>query len=73
MAFSTVSGGSLALISSLSCDSRHPLHERLTAASVAALTVYDMCKAIDKAMEIQDVRLLLKTGGKSGSYEAEPR
>jgi cyclic pyranopterin phosphate synthase len=47
--------------------------EALTAASVAALTVYDMCKAIDKAMEIQDVRLLLKTGGKSGTYEAAPR
>ncbi len=47
--------------------------EALTAASVAALTVYDMCKAIDKAMEIQDVRLLLKTGGKSGNYEADPR
>ena len=47
--------------------------EALTAASVAALTVYDMCKAIDKAMEIQDIRLLLKTGGKSGTYEANPR
>lgn len=46
--------------------------EALTAASVAALTVYDMCKAIDKAMQVQDVRLLLKTGGKSGTYEAKP-
>lgn len=39
--------------------------EALTAASVAALTVYDMCKAIDRKMEIREVRLLEKTGGKS--------
>ena len=39
--------------------------EALTGASVAALTVYDMCKAIDRKMEIKDVRLLEKTGGKS--------
>lgn len=43
--------------------------EALTAATVAALTVYDMCKAVDKAMIISDVRLELKTGGKSGDYE----
>jgi cyclic pyranopterin phosphate synthase len=42
--------------------------EALTAASVAALTVYDMCKALDKAMTITDLRLELKTGGKSGTY-----
>jgi cyclic pyranopterin monophosphate synthase len=42
--------------------------EALTAVSVAALTVYDMCKALDKAMTITDVRLELKTGGKSGDY-----
>lgn len=39
--------------------------EALTAASVAALTVYDMCKAIDRKMEIREVKLLEKTGGKS--------
>lgn len=39
--------------------------EALTAVSVAALTVYDMCKAIDRAMVIKDIRLLTKTGGKS--------
>lgn len=44
--------------------------EALTAASVAALTVYDMCKAVDKAMVISDVRLLEKTGGKSGDWRA---
>ncbi len=43
--------------------------EALTAATVAALTVYDMTKALDKAIEIQDVFLLEKTGGKSGDYK----
>lgn len=42
--------------------------EALTAVSVAALTVYDMCKALDKSMTIADIRLELKTGGKSGDY-----
>jgi cyclic pyranopterin phosphate synthase len=42
--------------------------EALTAATVAALTVYDMTKALDKAIEIQDVYLLEKTGGKSGDF-----
>ena len=42
--------------------------EALTAVSVAALTVYDMCKAVQKDMEITDIRLLEKTGGKSGTY-----
>jgi len=46
--------------------------EALTAVSVAALTIYDMCKAIDKAMTIEGVRLLKKTGGKSGTYTAPP-
>ena len=43
--------------------------EALTAVSVAALTVYDMCKALEKGMTITDVRLDSKTGGKSGDYE----
>jgi cyclic pyranopterin phosphate synthase len=43
--------------------------EALTAASVAALTVYDMTKALDKAIEIQDVYLVSKTGGKSGDFK----
>lgn len=42
--------------------------EALTAASVAALTVYDMCKAVDRGMVIQNICLLEKTGGKSGHY-----
>jgi cyclic pyranopterin phosphate synthase len=45
--------------------------EALTAVSVAALTVYDMCKAVDRGMAITEVRLTGKSGGKSGSYEAE--
>jgi cyclic pyranopterin monophosphate synthase len=43
--------------------------EALTAVSVAALTVYDMCKALDKGITITDIRLESKTGGKSGDYE----
>ena len=44
--------------------------EALTAASVAALTVYDMCKSVDRGMVISDVRLLHKSGGKSGTWNA---
>lgn len=42
--------------------------EALTAVSVAALTIYDMCKAVDKSMVISDICLLKKTGGKSGTF-----
>lgn len=45
--------------------------EALTAVSTAALTVYDMVKAVDKAMEIGGIRVILKDGGKSGRYEAQ--
>ncbi|WP_153301666.1 cyclic pyranopterin monophosphate synthase MoaC [Endozoicomonas arenosclerae] len=45
--------------------------EALAAASVAALTIYDMCKAVDKDMRIEGVRVLEKSGGKSGHYQAE--
>jgi cyclic pyranopterin phosphate synthase len=45
--------------------------EALTAVTVAALTVYDMCKAADRGMRIEAVRLAHKSGGKSGTYEAE--
>lgn len=45
--------------------------EALTAASIAALTVYDMCKAVDKNMEIGNIMLLEKTGGKSGDFFRE--
>ena len=43
--------------------------EALTAVAVAALTIYDMCKALDKAITITDIRLESKTGGKSGDYQ----
>lgn len=45
--------------------------EALTAVSVAALTIYDMCKAVQRDMAITNIRLLSKSGGKSGSYRAE--
>jgi len=44
--------------------------EALTAVTVAALTVYDMCKAVDRGMRIEDVRLTHKSGGKSGTFDA---
>jgi cyclic pyranopterin monophosphate synthase len=45
--------------------------EALTACSVAALTLYDMCKAVDRAMKITDLRLVEKSGGKSGTFTAQ--
>jgi len=44
--------------------------EALTAVSVATLTVYDMCKSVDRAMRISDIRLIHKAGGKSGEFKA---
>ena len=46
--------------------------EALTAASVACLTIYDMAKAVDRGMVISGIRLVEKTGGKSGDYRAGP-
>ncbi|HAP93218.1 MAG TPA: cyclic pyranopterin monophosphate synthase MoaC [Desulfotomaculum sp.] len=45
--------------------------EALTAAAVAALTIYDMCKAVDRGMLVQNLRLISKTGGKSGEFRRE--
>jgi len=45
--------------------------EALTATAVAALTIYDMCKAVDRGMKIENIRLLKKSGGKSGTIELE--
>jgi cyclic pyranopterin phosphate synthase len=45
--------------------------EALTAVSVAALTLYDMCKSVDKSMRLTDIRLVHKSGGKSGVYNGE--
>jgi cyclic pyranopterin phosphate synthase len=47
--------------------------EALTAASIAALTVYDMCKALDKSIEIRKIALERKSGGKSGDYTRNPK
>jgi cyclic pyranopterin phosphate synthase len=46
--------------------------EALTAVSAAALTIYDMCKAVDRGMTIDGIQLVLKSGGKSGTYERTP-
>ena len=59
----------VALESSVSTNAQTGVEmEALTAVSVAALTIYDMCKALDKGITISDVRLESKTGGKSGDY-----
>jgi cyclic pyranopterin phosphate synthase len=47
--------------------------EAMTAASIAALTIYDMTKALDKAIEIREIYLVEKSGGKSGSYRRSER
>lgn len=59
----------LAIIATARTDSKTGVEmEALTAVSVVALTLYDMCKAIDKGMVITDIRLESKTGGRSGNY-----
>jgi len=45
--------------------------EALTAVSVAALTIYDMAKAVDRAMRLSDIRVVYKSGGQSGTYQEE--
>ena len=45
--------------------------EALTAVSIAALTIYDMCKAVDRSMRLTDIRLMEKSGGRSGDFRAE--
>ena len=63
---------SVEIRASVSCDGRTGVEmEALTAASVAALTVYDMCKAVQKDMIITDIRLLDKTGGVHGDFHRE--
>lgn len=60
------------IVASARCDYKTGVEmEALTAASVAALTVYDMLKAVDRAMTITNVRLLKKSGGKSGTFLRE--
>ena len=63
---------SVEIIAKISCDGRTGVEmEALTAASVAALTIYDMCKAVQKDMTITDIRLLKKRGGVHGDYMRE--
>ena len=63
---------SVEIEATVSCDGRTGVEmEALTAVSTAALTVYDMCKAVQKDMVITDVRLLSKTGGVHGDYTRE--
>lgn len=60
------------ILATVSCNGETGVEmEALTAASAAALTIYDMCKAVQKDMCIGNLRLLKKTGGKSGDYAAE--
>ncbi|HLX65069.1 MAG TPA: cyclic pyranopterin monophosphate synthase MoaC [Planctomycetota bacterium] len=67
--FQPQSGGKLVILTTARCDGKTGVEmEALTAASVAALTVYDMVKAVDRGMEIRRVRLLKKSGGKSGTW-----
>lgn len=65
-------GGRVHVRATVRCDGRTGVEmEALTAASVAALTVYDMCKAVDKGMSIEGLRVVLKEGGRSGRWEME--
>jgi cyclic pyranopterin phosphate synthase len=66
----TLEDGGVVLEAAVSTNAQTGVEmEALTAVSVAALTVYDMCKALEKGMTITDVRLEHKSGGKSGDYE----
>lgn len=68
--FKTVGARSLHLCATVRCEGKTGVEmEALTAVSVSALTVYDMLKAIDRGITISDVRLLEKTGGKSGTWK----
>ena len=67
--FEPLGSGRLRIETTVRCDGKTGVEmEALTAASVAALTVYDMVKAVDRGMEIQRVRLVKKSGGKSGTW-----
>ena len=68
----TLEQDAVRILATVSCRGRTGVEmEALTAASVAALTVYDMCKAVDRAMIIEQVRLEQKSGGKSGRFQRE--
>jgi cyclic pyranopterin phosphate synthase len=72
--FDTEGGASLRIETQVTVTARTGVEmEALTASSVAALTVYDMCKSVDKGMTIGRIRLLEKSGGRSGHYVREPQ
>ena len=69
--FKIIEPDTIEIFASASCIYKTGIEmEALTAASVAALTVYDMCKAVDRGMLISEIKLLEKRGGKSGEYIA---
>ena len=66
-------GNAVHCTATVECEGRTGVEmEALTAVQVGLLTVYDMCKAVDRGMTITDVRLVEKHGGKSGSFVADP-
>ena len=72
VAIRAISETEVRIVSTLRCTHKTGIEmEALTAASVAALTIYDMCKAVDRGMRIDQILLLHKAGGKSGTYEYE--
>ena len=72
LALEAAGGGRLRVEATVRTESRTGVEmEALTAVSVAALTVYDMCKAVDRGMRVEGIRLLEKRGGKSGEWRAD--
>lgn len=66
------SGDCIDVRATVTCDGKTGVEmEALTAASTAALTIYDMCKAVDKGMRIEGLRVVLKDGGKSGRWKMD--
>jgi cyclic pyranopterin monophosphate synthase len=69
--FNVVEPDTLIILAAANCNYKTGIEmEALIAASVAALTVYDMCKAVDRGMTVSEVKLLEKRGGRSGTYKA---
>ncbi|MGN1015120.1 MAG: cyclic pyranopterin monophosphate synthase MoaC [Butyricicoccus sp.] len=72
IAICPISDTQLRIVSTLRCTHKTGIEmEALTAASIAALTIYDMCKAVDRGMRIDQTMLLHKSGGKSGEYRRD--
>ncbi len=70
--FQVVEPDTLVIIAGASCTYKTGIEmEAMTAASIAALTVYDMCKAVDRGMTVSNIKLLAKSGGKSGNFTAQ--